>query len=382
MCLRAVISSLLLAVALLPAAPRAAEADLDPALRYQARRSDPVTYEVDFSVVVTAPAGTKKLKVWLPLPQTDAGQEVSASDLSTFPVKVTPRVGSEPKFGNKFAYFEYDRPLGGQIIRHRFTIKVWELRWGVDPAKVAPVREWPAGFDRYLKPDHSVVLDDRLQSTLKDILPRPKGPAYDLSTVMGWLDEQMRYDPAGAPLTDGSDQALQTKVGDCRAYHGLCAAFGRALGVPARVTYGIQTFPKNSPSHCKLEVYLPPYGWVSFDISETQKLTAAIQASPELKEAEKKRLAEAARQRLLQGFRDNTWFIQTKGTDYDLAPPAAKRVSVVRTAYAEADGVALPEPNPGDVKKKEFAWMTVHQYRPDRPVSYPFASWKSLEGGK
>src|SRR5262249_35849917 len=159
----------------------------------------------------------------------------------------------------------------------------------------------------------------------------------------GWLGEQMRYDPAGSPLTDGSDLALEKKVGDCRAYHGLCAAFGRALGVPTRVTYGIHAFAKNSPSHCKCEAYLAPYGWVSFDISETQKLTAAIQASPELKEPAKKRLIEAAHERLLAGFRDNTWFIQTKGTDYDLAPPAAKRVSVVRTAYAEADGVALPE---------------------------------------
>ena len=67
---------------------------LDPNLPYQARKANPVNYEVDFSVVVTAPAGTKLLKVWLPLPQTDAGQQVSASQISTFPHTVVPKVGA------------------------------------------------------------------------------------------------------------------------------------------------------------------------------------------------------------------------------------------------------------------------------------------------
>ena len=44
---------------------------------------------------------------------------------------------------------------------------------------------------------------------------------------------------------------------------------GRALGYPTRMTYGINPFPKNSPSHCKMEAFLPPYGWVAFDVSDT-----------------------------------------------------------------------------------------------------------------
>jgi transglutaminase-like putative cysteine protease len=360
----------------------AGEPALDPDLPYRARRSDAVTYDVDFSVVVTAPARTRKLKVWLPLPQSDAGQEVGPGELSTFPEKVTPRVATEPAFGNKFAYFEFDRPEGAQIIRHRFKAKVWELRWGVEPAKVLPVRDWPAGFGRYLKADGSVVIDASLQSALREIVPKSKGAGHDLPAVMGWLGERMHYDPAGFDPAAGSDQALAKKSGDCRAYHGLCAAFGRALGVPTRVTYGLHCFAKNSPSHCKMEAYLPPYGWVSFDVSETQKLAAAIEASPALDGPAKKGLVQTARERLLSGFRDNTWLLQTRGTDYDLAPPAARKVAVVRTAYAEADGVALPEPNPGDPKKKEFSWMTAHRYTPDREVSYPFASWKSLDARK
>ena len=174
-----------------------------------------------------------------------------------------------------------------------------------------------------------------------------------------------------------SEHALTKKVGHCSDYHGLCSAFGRALGYPSRVVYGINPFPKNSPSHCKLEVFLPSYGWVPFDVSETQKLVASIQEDKELSDARKKDLVELAEKRLAQGFRDNTWFLQTRGTGYDLVPPASGSVNLVRTIYAEADGVPYPEPDPAN-GKMEFSWMTIHHYQADRPVEYPFKSWKSL----
>src|SRR5881396_1582545 len=97
-----------------------APAELDPKLPYQTARGNPVTYDVDFSVVVTPPAHTKVLKVWLPLPQTDAGQEVTEGALSAFPMAVKPKFGREEVYGNRFAYFEFDHPEGAQIIRHTF----------------------------------------------------------------------------------------------------------------------------------------------------------------------------------------------------------------------------------------------------------------------
>ena len=93
--------------------------------------------------------------------------------------------------------------------------------------------------------------------------------AGDLAAVMDWLHARMKYDPASSSLIASSEHALAARAGNCSEYHGLCAAFGRSLGFPTRVVYGITPLPKNSPSHCKCEAYLPPYGWVSFDVSET-----------------------------------------------------------------------------------------------------------------
>lgn len=351
---------------------------LDPDHPYQAKKSNPVTYDIDYCVVVTPPAHTKVLKVWLPLPQTDAAQEVLESELRTFPTKVTPKVGSESVFGNKFAYFEFDHPEGAQLVRHVFKIKAWELSWNVHPQKVAAVQKWPAGFDRHLRGDNTIVLSDRVKKLTEEIVPERQGASRDLALVMSWVNDHIKYDHAVASLQASSEHALKNGCGHCSDYHGLCAAFGRALGYPTRVTYGINPFPKSSPSHCKMEAYLPPYGWVSFDVSETQRLIADIKKDAQLEAARKNELVKAARDRLQRGFRDNTWFLQTRGTDYDLVPAAAKKVPVVRTIYAEADGVALPEPDPANPDKREFAWMTMHRYTSDKMVPYPFRDWKTL----
>jgi transglutaminase-like putative cysteine protease len=313
------------------------------------------------------------LKVWLPIPQNDFGQEVSMSKLNSFPIRVEPQIASEPAFDNHFAYFEFSKPEGAQIIHHQFQIKVWELRWNLDPDRISVPSQWPAKFDLYRKSDQqSVVVDDRFTTLVRKIVPKPGNPLRDISAVMNWVNTNLEYDHVNASLRASSVHALETRRGHCSDYHGFCASLGRALGYPTRVTYGINTFPKNSPSHCKLEAFLPPYGWVSFDVSETQKMIEKIQQNTELNTDEKRELVAAANERLVSGFRDNTWYCQTRGTDYELAPPAKKKAPVVRTAYVEADGVALADPDPANKNQKGFSWMTVHEYRADKQVSYPF----------
>ena len=354
---------------------------VDPNQPCQAVRSNPVTYDVDFSVVVTPPYKTKVLKVWLPLPQSDFGQEVTETGLSTFPMKVEPGLETEKAFGNKFAFFEFYDAQGAQQIRHQFRVKVWELHWSLDPSKVTTVSHWPSSFDRYRRgEDQAVVVDQRFHQLAEQIVPRRSNPLQEMDTLMNWVIRDFKYDHSDASLQASSLHALEKHHGHCSDYHGFCAAIGRALGYPTRVTYGINPFPKNSPSHCKLEAYLPPYGWVSFDVSETQNLLSAIAKDEKLDEGQRQRLLAAAKDRLLHGFRDNTWFLQTKGTDYELEPPATKRVAVVRTIYAEADGVPLPEADPANKQQRTFAWMTIHNYLPDRSVTYPFKDYESLQG--
>ena len=362
-----------------PASPAAAtdQANLRPDLPCRAQASEPVNHEVDFSVVVTPPYHCHVLKVWLPIPQSGAGQDVRESKLSTFPQQVEPRIATEGVYGNKFAYFEFHEPQGAQIIRHQFSAKVSQLNWDVDPNRVTAVTQWPASFAPYLQPQ-AIDEQQAYDAELAKVIQRPTGRASDLFPVMNWIEQNLAYDHVRASLAADANHAFQLRRGHCSDYHGLCATMGRSLGYPTCVTYGLALFPKNSPSHCKLEAFLPPYGWVSFDLSETQKMIHKIAADEKLSDEQKQQLAAAARQRLRSGFRENSWLLLTRGTNYQLVPQAVAPVSVVRTIYAEADGEVLPEPDPANLEKREYAWMTVHKYQADREFKQPFKDFSTL----
>lgn len=353
---------------------------LSPDAPYSAERSNPVTYDAQLQVAVTAPYKTKLLRVWVPVPQSDRGQEVLATEFSTFPESITPTIHSEPIFGNRFAYFEFPNPQGAMLISHKLKIKVWELRWHLDPVRVQAVKQWPESFSPYLRGEsQAVVIDDRFNKLLSEIVPERRNPLLDLHSVIKFADKNFAYDHSIASLKASSTHAIEKRRGHCSDYHGFCAAMGRVMAQPTRITYGINTIPKASPSHCKLEAFIAPYGWVSFDVSETQKLSSSIRDNAKLTDIEKDKLIAANNRRLVSGFRDNTWFAQTKGSDYELVPKASTRVPVVRTIYAEADGQPLPDPDPSSKAETKFAWMTAHRFDADRPVTYCFSDLNTLK---
>ena len=148
---------------------------------------------------------------------------------ATFPLKVTPEIGTEKKYGNRFAYFEFKNPQGAQIIRRRFTVKTWELHWDVDPKKVAAPATWPAAFKPYLESDRSVMIDEPLKALLPAVVPNRGNAAQELSSVFDWISTNMTYDHVDASLKASARHALEKRRGHCSDYHGLCAAFGRAL---------------------------------------------------------------------------------------------------------------------------------------------------------
>ena len=341
--------------------------------------SQPIRHEVEFVAVVTPPYHCEVLKVWLPLPQSGLGQEVGEFEISTFPQDVKPQFATESLYGNRFAYFEFHQPQGAQLIRNRFQAKVSDVRWSVEPDRVTIPKVWPVEVTPYLKAE---PIDDvaEFAEVLHTIAPQPVVDGRNFVTAMDWVETHLQYDHVNASLQADPNHGLRERCGHCSDYHGLCGALGRALGFPTRVTYGLSLYPKNSPSHCKLEAYLPPYGWVSFDISETQKLVKSIATTAELSSGERERLIAAAHQRLRAGFRENSWLLVTRGTDYVLAPPAARPVRVVRTIYAEADGRPLPEPDPARRDQVEFSWMTAHKYTSDRPFKFPFKDLSTLDG--
>ena len=176
---------------------------LDPNRPYSAERRNPVTYDAELVVTVTAPYKTKLLKVWLPIPLSDHGQDVSASELTTFPESVRPTINAEPLYGNRFAYFEFPNPQGAQAIRHKLRVKVWELRWNLDPSRVQSIAQWPDSFDPYRRNEsQAVVFDERFEKLMGEIVPQRRNPLLDLNAVMSFAERSFAYDHSQASLKD------------------------------------------------------------------------------------------------------------------------------------------------------------------------------------
>lgn len=346
------------------AEPASSDAEtLSPKMALQASRSRMATYRVDFRVAIKPPDGTQKLSVWLPLPPSTEGQTVTDRKIETFPRAVEPTIQSESEFDNTFAYFEFESPKGAQLIRHKFTAQIHQLNWDVDYSQVSQPDKWPASFATYHRPDPRAESGDQLGEILDEIeaATRSDASADRLLSAMRWVDQNLTYDHGVASLSANPMHAMVHRRGHCSDYHGLCGTLASKIGYPSRVLYGLQMFDKGSPSHCKLDVFLPPYGWVSYDLSETQKLAIKVAQDDSVSEQQRETQVRAIKQRTTRGFRENTWLMVTRGVNFELAPPASMRVPIVREIYAEADGVPLADPNSSADRANVSPWMTMYQ---------------------
>lgn len=328
---------------------------------YQAQLSRSATYQVDFRVAVTAPAETKKLRVWLPLAEDNRAQRIENRQIETFPRDVKPSIHTEPFFGNTFAYFEFDSPQGTQLISHQFTAQLQQLNWQVDYSSVLQPESWSASLAPYQRIDPRAKDGDPLRDVLQSIGPATRSSADRLVSAMQWVDQNLTYDHSVASLSGDPMHGLLYRRGHCSDYHGLCSTLAQKVGYPSRVVYGLQMFDKASPSHCKLEVFLPPYGWVTYDLSETQKLVIQIGQDKSLSPQQRDERVNFVKQRTMRGFRENTWLQVTRGTNYQLAPPASRPVPLIRTIYAEADGEPLIDFDPSNPDRNDAFWVTMHR---------------------
>lgn len=332
-------------------------------------RSNPITYDITAQLVFTPPFGTKVAHVWIVKPPDDDGQKLLEFETEPKPTLEAP----DPIYGNQLVYFRFDEPDGAQVIRYRLKMRTWELRWNIDPSKVTAYRE--AAMTEWLRNESHIVTDDpRVRALARKIVNGSTEPFERVRRILEFIMDAMNYSHGECSLKASALHALTKRVGHCSDYHGFATALLRSAGIPSRVTYGITPLKRRSPSHCKLEVFLPPYGWVPFDLSETDKLLEQIMKSNLPADAKERKRKEILSW-LFSGFRDNTWYRVTVGTDFPVVPSIAPKPPVIRTAYIVCDDKVLPDPDPQNPNKMEFAWQLVWEAKPDNPVTYPWSLW-------
>jgi transglutaminase-like putative cysteine protease len=221
-----------------------------------------------YSAKVTDLPPCEAARIWLPIPQDTAEQQVQ---IVRRELPGEPRMAQEPKYGNAFLYLEATPDVTGSVpLKIVYHVHRFEV---CDEAKDATSAEQLALF---LKPDAKVPVDGKPLSLLTGlVLPSDQQEVgrrlYDL------VDDRMEYrkDKPGWGTGDAV-WACDSRFGNCTDFHSLFISLARSQHIPAKFEIGFGLPEEHGKGdvagyHCWAKFKPAGHGWVPVDVSEANK---------------------------------------------------------------------------------------------------------------
>jgi transglutaminase-like putative cysteine protease len=222
------------------------------------------------------PSTAKRVRVWVPVPQTDHHQTVRILSIKA-PSKT--RMTQEPEYGNRMLYAEIENP-GNAEFTLEFEVTRREYSRG-DYAQLTRMDQkpmiLPASMNRWIQPDRLIPTDGKIKELSVEITGPQSGTVAKAKAAYDYFFTTMRYDKTGSGWGRGDAVwACDSKRGNCTDFHSPFIGVLRAAGIPARFDIGFP-LPENRDKgdipgyHCWAEFYANKTGWVPVDISEAWK---------------------------------------------------------------------------------------------------------------
>jgi len=285
---------------------------------------DSRTFAVTYNgQVKDIPEGTKKLRVWLPVPQDSTVQKIRdlgfSRDMS---------LGNETKYGNRVAYAEIDNPGSAVEITLKFVCTRQEIK--SDLGKLAgDGSDAPDSFPVFRGPDTLVTVDDEIRKIAADITKDRKDTVEKARAIYEYVLEKMTYDKSGQGWGTGSTKfACEVGKGNCTDFHALFNSLCRAQGIASGFEIGLYLpYEKGKEEklggyHCWAFFRVPGKSWVPVDCSEADRF-------PD-------------RAKFFFGGHTSNRVTLSTGRDIVLEPKqAGAPLNYFLNPYAEADGKAV-----------------------------------------
>ena len=290
------------------------------------------------ATVPVPPAGTKTLDLWLPVPHTDASQDVRDLKIdSPVPYKI-----EKGEFGNQMLHLRLARyepatlPTAPLVVKLTAQITRREhlnLRANAPTATAAAkAKKEKADPDmaRWLAPDRLVPLDAKIKQQAEEVVANANArtPLAKARAIYEHVVGTVTYDKTGQGWGRGDIYyACDARRGNCTDFHAIVIGYCRSLGIPARFSIGLPLPAQRGKGevkgyHCWAEFYTPETGWVPVDASEAAK-------NPD-------------KRAYFFGAHDENRVEFTRGRDVTLAPKqAGPPLNYFVYPYAEADGKPL-----------------------------------------
>lgn len=218
-----------------------------------------LTMRYDFS----ATGDTSKVMVTFLVPQSlDRRQRVRSIEYSAQPQKIF------SANGNRYAQFVFDRPKGKHSIEVKARVDVY--RYDLTMAacrKEHPTAPEKSELEKYLVSERLIDSDyDKIK--LMAALLDTQDEIQRIKNIFDFVLEHLKY--AGYLRDDqGAIKTFESGRGDCTDYTDLFVALCRANNIPARHVQGFLAFSADTLKHSWAEVYTEQFGWVPFDVLQT-----------------------------------------------------------------------------------------------------------------
>ena len=224
------------------------------------------------------PAGTKLVRVWVPVARNDEHQSVRLVNVKS-PVQT--RMSEEPEYGNQILYVELRNPpqtTADFVLEYEVTRREYSRgEYTQLETKDTKPGVVPASMNRYIQPDKLIPTDGKIKELANQVTGSQPGTVAKAKAAYDYLFTTMRYDKTGTGWGRGDAVwACDAKHGNCTDFHSPFIGMMRADDIPARFDIGFP-LPETKADgdiagyHCWAEFFARNIGWVPVDISEAWK---------------------------------------------------------------------------------------------------------------
>lgn len=300
--------------------------EMIPATRFT-RLGEPRRFEIRYVAHVTGiPAGTARLRLWIPVPRSTSLQTIRDLQLDG-PVPV--EVATEPTLGNEIACFEVPSPPAEVSATMRFVVERREVHADLDALR-GDVGTAVDADVHWLQPSRLEVIDDRIRATAAALTRNERSVVGKARAIYDYVLAHMDYDKSVPGWGHGdSVRACDVGKGNCTDFHALFVSLARAAGIPAGFEVGLYVpYERHVDEpvggyHCWAWFEVPGRTWVPVDVSEADR-------HPE-------------RADFFFGAHTDNRVALSVGRDVPLVPPqAGPPLNYFVDPYAEADGEPVP----------------------------------------
>jgi len=223
--------------------------------------------EFEFLYRVKIPNITDNARLWMPLPETDAFQNVELRDAQS-PKKY--RILKESQYGNKALYFELGPEDGGKNI---------DVRYRVHRSEKSAYADSHPDLKKYLRSDKLVPINAEFKRIAAEAVAGKKGDLVRARALYDHVIDKIRYMKYGTGWGKGDAvYACNIRTGNCTDFHAYFIALARSVQIPARFAIGAAIPSERDDGgidgyHCWVEFYAEGKWW-PVDISEADKYTS------------------------------------------------------------------------------------------------------------